>query len=245
MINLSVRDFKLKKDFLVYDLGKIELVFSTAEEDRSFNRNTEYGINNLSSIIKDFNLSDVVYLNQIHSNKIYTYNKDYINIKDEEGDALITKEKNIAIGVFTADCVPIIIVNEKSNIVATIHSGWRGTFNSIASKTLLKMKNEFNIDTNETKVFIGPHIRKCCYEVSEELKEKFIEKTKIDEDKLFDGRYLSMQECILKDLREFGINENNIYSLNLCTHCDENVKLYSYRKSVGTYGRLFSFAFIK
>ena len=82
MINLSVRDFKLKKDFLVYDLGKIELVFSTAEEDRSFNRNTEYGINNLSSIIKDFNLSDVVYLNQIHSDKIYTYNKDYINIKD-------------------------------------------------------------------------------------------------------------------------------------------------------------------
>jgi polyphenol oxidase len=107
------------------------------------------------------------------------------------------------------------------------------------------MKDEFNIDTNETKVFIGPHIRKCCYEVSEELKEKFIEKIKIDEDKLFDGRYLSMQECILKDLREFGINENNIYSLNLCTHCEENVKLYSYRKSVGTYGRLFSFAFIK
>ncbi|WP_291651367.1 peptidoglycan editing factor PgeF [Clostridium sp.] len=245
MISLSVRDFKLKKDFLVYDLGKLELVFSTAEEDRSFNRNTEYGINNLNSIIKEFNLSDVIYLNQIHSDKIYTYNKNYINIRDEEGDALITKEKNIAIGVFTADCVPIIIANEKSDVVATIHSGWKGTYNSIVLKTLLKMKDEFNIDTNETKVFIGPHIRKCCYEVSEELKEKFIEKTKIDEDKLFDGRNLSMQECILKDLREFGIMENNIYSLNLCTHCEKNLKLYSYRKSVGTYGRLFSFAFIK
>ncbi|MCR1951465.1 MULTISPECIES: peptidoglycan editing factor PgeF [unclassified Clostridium] len=245
MINLSVRDFKLKKDFLVYDLGKIELVFSTAEKDRSFNRHTEDGVNNLKSIIKDFDLSDIVYLNQIHSDKIYTYDKNYINIKDEEGDALITKEKNIAIGVFTADCVPIIIVNEKSNIVATIHSGWKGTFNSIALKTLLRMKDEFNIDINETKVFIGPHIRKCCYEISEELKEKFIEKTMIEEDKLFDGKNLSMQECILKDLREFGINENNIYSLNLCTHCEKNIKLYSYRKSVGTYGRLFSFAFIK
>lgn len=245
MINLATKDFKPKRDFLVYDIGKINLVFSTAEDNRSFNRNTDYGIDNLNSIIDEFNLKDVVYLNQIHSDKIYKYDKNYINIKEEEGDALITKEENVAIGVFTADCVPVIIANEKSNVIATIHSGWKGTFNSITLKTLLKMKDEFNIDINETKVFIGPHIRKCCYEVSEELKEKFLEKTKISEDKLFDGRKLSMQECILKDLREFGINENNIYSLDLCTHCEENIKLYSYRKSVGTYGRLFSFAFIK
>lgn len=245
MINLSASDLKSNKDFLVYDLGNIEIVFSTSEEDRSFNRNTEYGINNLNSIIDEFDLNNVIYLNQIHSDKIYTYKNEYTNIKDEEGDALITKEEKVAIGVFTADCVPVIIVNEKNNIIATIHSGWRGTFNSITLKTLLKMQDEFNIDVNETKVFIGPHIRKCCYEVSEDLKEKFLEKTKIDEDELFNGRNLSMQKCILKDLREFGINENNIYSLNLCTHCEKNIKLYSYRKSVGTYGRLFSFAFIK
>ena len=115
----------------------------------------------------------------------------------------------------------------------------------IVIKTLEKMITEFNIDTNETKVFIGPHIRQCCYEVSEELKKNFIDKTKTNEDILFQNRNLSMEECILKDIREFGIKEENIYSLKLCTHCEDNVKLYSYRKSVGTYGRLFSFAFIK
>jgi polyphenol oxidase len=245
MISLYKEDFKELNDFLVYNLDKINIVFSTARKDRSFNRNKDYGIENLNSIVKDFNVKSVEYLNQVHSDKVYIYDEINNAIKDKEGDALITKEENIAIGVFTADCVPIIIVDIKNNVIASIHSGWRATFNSIVLRTLEKMVSEFNIDVNETKIFIGPHIRQCCYEVSKELKENFIEKTKIDKDILFKGRNLSMEECILKDVRRFGINENNIYSLKLCTHCEEDIKLYSYRKSVGTYGRLFSFAFIK
>jgi len=245
MVNLSICDFEKRKDFLIYNLGKITLAFSTAEKDRSFNRNTSYGIDNLNSIKNEFRLQDVIYLNQIHSDKAYIDDESYTNIKEEEGDSLITDELNVAIGVFTADCVPIIIADEKSNVIAAIHSGWKGTYNSIVLKTLSKIEEGFNINKNETKVFIGPHIRKCCYEVSEELKEKFLLKTKIDEYKLFDGRKLSMQECILNDIRNFGINEDNIYSLNLCTHCERDTKLYSYRKSEGTYGRLFSFTFIK
>ncbi len=245
MISLYKRDFKKENDFLIYDLGKINIVFSTAENDRSFNRHKDFGVENLNSIVRDFELDNIEYLNQIHSDNVYIYNKLNKDIKDKEGDALITKEKNTAIGVFTADCVPIIIADVKNNIIASIHSGWKGTFNSIVLKTLEKMRNEFNIDINETKVFIGPHIRQCCYEVSEELKKSFIDKTKIEESKLFKDRNLSMEECILKDLRKFGINESNIYSLKLCTHCEDDIKLYSYRKSVGTYGRMFSFAFIK
>lgn len=245
MISLYTRDLKKEKDFLIYELGKINIVFSTAENDRSFNRHKDFGVDNLNSIVKDFNLDNIQYLNQIHSDNVFVYNKINGDIRSKEGDALITKEENTAIGVFTADCVPIIIADVKNNIIASIHSGWKGTFNSIVLKTLNKMQNDFNIDINETKVFIGPHIRQCCYEVSYELKESFIEKTKIEESKLFKDRNLSMEECILKDIREFGIKESNIYSLKLCTHCEEDIKLYSYRKSIGTYGRLFSFAFIK
>ncbi|MFU7516192.1 peptidoglycan editing factor PgeF [Clostridium sp. HCS.1] len=245
MISLYTRDLKKEKDFLIYELGKINIVFSTAENDRSFNRHKDFGVDNLNSIVKDFNLDNIQYLNQIHSDNVFVYNKINGDIRSKEGDALITKEENTAIGVFTADCVPIIIADVKNNIIASIHSGWKGTFNSIVLKTLNKMQKDFNIDINETKVFIGPHIRQCCYEVSYELKESFIEKTKIEESKLFKDRNLSMEECILKDIREFGIKESNIYSLKLCTHCEEDIKLYSYRKSIGTYGRLFSFAFIK
>lgn len=245
MIILNKNDFNKEKDFLIYNLGKINIIFSTAINDRSFNRHKDFGIENLNSIVRDFDLDNIEYLNQVHSDKVFIYDRLNGDIKDEEGDAIITNEYNTAIGVFTADCVPIIIADVKNNIVASIHSGWRGTFNSIVTKTLEKMLSEFNIDINETKIFIGPHIRQCCYEVSEELKKSFVEKIKIQEEILFKDRNLSLEECILKDVREFGIKENNIYSLNLCTHCENDIKLYSYRKSIGTYGRLFSFAFMK
>ena len=74
--------------------------------------------------------------------------------------------------------------------------------------------------------------------------EKFIEEKNIDKDLLFKGRNLSMEECILKDIRDSGIKEENIYSLPLCTHCTEEIKLHSYRKSKGLYGRMFSFVIL-
>ena len=242
MKKLNLNDIKINNDFLTINIENINLCFSTAEKNRSFNRNIELGVENLKSIVEEFRLSDIQYLKQIHSDTVYTYNE--YDLKEKEGDALITNVKDVAIGVFTADCVPIIIVDNNNEVIGAIHSGWRGTFNSIVLKTLYKMKEEFNIDIGSTKVFIGPHIRQCCYEVSEELKSDFLNKTQIEEKKLFKKRNLNLEECILKDIREFGILEENIYSIDLCTHCEEKLKLYSYRKSVGTYGRLFSFAFI-
>lgn len=245
MNKIKIDNLKLNKDFIEIDLENIKVIFSTADKDRSFNRHNEVGIKNLESIKNDFGVLDVEYLQQIHSDKVYIYNKEYNNIRDEEGDAIITDEKNVAVGVFTADCVPIIIVNEEKEVIAAIHSGWKGTFNSIVTNTINKMKEELYIDISKTKVYIGPHIRQCCYEVSEELKERFINHTGISKEILFKGRNLSMEECILKDLRTVGIKENNIYSLNLCTHCEKDIKLHSYRGTNGTYGRLFSFVYIK
>lgn len=241
----KVNNIVFNKDFMEIDLKNIKIVFSTAENNRSFNRHNEEGIGNLESIIEDYNISGVKYLQQVHSDKVYVYDNSYENIKNEEGDAIITNEKNTAVGVFTADCVSIIIVNEEKSVVAAVHSGWKGTFDSIVTKTIEKMKDKFYISISSTKVYIGPHIRQCCYEISEELKEKFIDKTSIEEEKLFNGRKLSLEECIVKDLRSVGIGEENIFSIDLCTHCEKSIKLHSYRGSSGTYGRLFSFAYIK
>lgn len=245
MKKINIDNLKRSKDFLEIDLDSIKVVFSTADKDRSFNRHNDVGVANLESIKNDFEVLDVKYLQQIHSDKVYVYKDGYSNIKDEEGDAIVTDEKDIAVGVFTADCVPVIIVNEEKKVVSAVHSGWKGTFNSIVVNAINKMKEESDINIADTKVYIGPHIRQCCYEVSEELKEKFIKSTGIDENKLFRGRNLSMEECILKDLRNLGIKEDNIFSLDLCTHCEKSVKLHSYRGTNGTYGRLFSFAYIK
>lgn len=134
------------------------------------------------------------------------------------------------------------MVDEEKAVTAAIHSGWRGTFESITLKTIDKMKNEFGSDVRNIKAYIGPHIRKCCYEVSEDLKQKFIEKKDtINEKELFNGNNLNLEACIIDDLRKSGINESNINSLDLCTYCSSDIKLHSYRKSQGSYGRMFSF----
>lgn len=242
MNKLDSKLLKKKEDFLIVDDKKFQIAFTNAEKGRSFNRNTEEGIKELESLKKEFNADEIVYLKQIHSDKILKYEKNRKSIKNEEGDAIITNEKNVIIGVFTADCVPVILVDEKNEVIGAIHSGWRGTFDSITAKTIKKMKEEFNVDESSIKAYIGPHIRKCCYEVSEELKLNFIEKKKeISEEKLFNKRNLNLEACIVNDLISVGVKEQNINSINLCTYCSETVKLHSYRKSKGSYGRMFSF----
>ena len=242
MNKLDLNSVDKLKDFMIINSKTAKDVFTNAEQSRSFNRNNDEGIKTLNSLKKEFNVNDVIYLKQIHSDNIFVYKKDGPNIKDNEGDAIITNEKGVIIGVFTADCVPIILVDENKGVGAAIHSGWRGTFDSITFKTIKRMEEEFNINAKDIKAYIGPHIRKCCYEVSEELKLQFVNKKhNIDEKVLYEGSNLNLEACILDDLKRAGVCENNINTLELCTYCDEDIKLYSYRKSAGAYGRMFAF----
>ncbi|MFW2488403.1 peptidoglycan editing factor PgeF [Clostridium chromiireducens] len=246
MNKLDLKVLDKQEDFFIINGKEFNIGFTNAEKERSFNRNTEEGIKELNSLKEEFGANEVIYLKQIHSDKILNYIENGKSIKDEEADAIITKEKGIIIGVFTADCVPIILVDEEKKVAAAIHSGWRGTYESITFKTIEKMKNEFSINVKNLKAYIGPHIRKCCYEVSEELKLKFIEKkTEIKKEDLFCGRNLNLEVCILDDLKKAGIQDENINSIDLCTYCSEDVKLHSYRKSQGSYGRMFSFIILR
>ncbi|HBJ1646416.1 UNVERIFIED_ORG: laccase [Clostridium botulinum] len=230
---------------MIIELDNVaKIVFSNAEFNRSFNKNTDEGVKQLESLKCKFNVNEVIYLNQVHSDNIFIYNNN--NITNKEGDAIITDNRNVIIGVFTADCVPIILVDPIKKVCAAIHSGWRGTFNSITLKTIEKMKNEFNCNAKNIKVYIGPHIRSCCYEISEELKEKFLKKKKeIKEANLFNKKNLNLEECILNDLSNSGVKEENINTLDLCTYCSEEIKLHSYRKSNGNYGRMFTFIILE
>lgn len=242
---LSLDIMRKEEDFLKIEDKNFTVVFTNAENERSFNRNTESGVKELNSLKDRFKVSDVVYLKQIHSDKIlcYKFNDEHFN--ENEGDAIITDEKEVIIGVFTADCVPVILVDDKKGVSAAIHSGWRGTFESITLKTVEKMKSEYGCKSEDIKAYIGPHIRKCCYEVSQDLKEKFLEKKKeIEPGILFNQRNLNLEACIEKNLIDGGLKEENINSLNLCTYCSEAIKLHSYRKSEGAYGRMFAFVIL-
>jgi polyphenol oxidase len=183
-------------------------------------------------------VEEVAYLSQIHSDLVFTN-----DCRGCEGDAIITDKPGVAVGVFTADCVPVIIYDPVHKAAAAVHSGWKGTYSIIVSKTIDKMKSAYGSVPGDMKVFIGPNMRECCYEVSEELVQKFRESDYYKDTDAFQGRKLSMEKCILRQLENQGVHDQNIKVTGLCTSCS-NVELYSYRGGEKD-KRLFSFIYIK
>lgn len=217
-----------------------DIFFSTAKNELNFNKNTKVGLNNIENIKAWFNLKDVGYLNQIHSDLIHKYDG---NVHD--GDAIITDKLEIGIGVFTADCVPVIIYDKIKKVCAAVHSGWKGTIKNISSKTITRMIEEYNVSIKDLKIYIGPHNMKCCYEVSEDMIHEFKSLELYKNANITQGRNLSLQDCILNELYNLGISKNQITTLDICTFCNKKYNLYSYRKNENKNGRMFSFIFMK
>lgn len=228
-----------KYEFFHYDIGKARIYFSTAKGNLDFNINKPCGEENIKNIKRWFSFKEVSYLKQIHSDLIYNYDGEI-----HQGDALITDIKDIAIGIFTADCVPILIYDIKLDVIAAIHSGWKGAFNQITSKTIDKMRQEYGSNPRNLKVFIGPHNRECCYEIGEELKKQFSELPIYRDKPIFNGNNLSIEKCIMYQLVDRNVPKENIMAINICTYCNKECQLFSYRKAGDKSGRMFSFIYM-
>jgi len=226
-------------EFIKFQYENAVILFSTAKDELNFNKNTEEGLLNLETIKTHYNLQAVGYLNQIHSDTIVSFDR---NIHD--GDALITDITNIAIGVFTADCVPVILVDTKKRVIAAVHSGWKGTKALIVSKTIERLEEDYGSRAVDIRVYIGPHIGGCCYEVSRELIEEFTSQDIYSNIKISNNNKLDLEKCILAQLCEKGIKEENITTTNTCTACNKQYELYSYRNSDNKQGRMFSFVYL-
>jgi purine-nucleoside/S-methyl-5'-thioadenosine phosphorylase / adenosine deaminase len=120
----------------------------------------------------------VVGLRQIHSDIIHFVGAAGIPQGEQapKGDALITREPGVMLVVQTADCIPVLLADTKRRAVAAIHSGWRGTAQRIAEKTLGRMQMEFGTRPQDVIAALGPGIGGCCYEVGHEVVKEFAAK---------------------------------------------------------------------
>ena len=155
-------------------------------------------LKNLSLISNNIGCKDelLITLNQTHSNKVVYFEKES-SIKNKlSGDAIVTKIKNVGIGILTADCAPILLYDPEKKIIGCIHSGWRGALNGVIRNTIKKFE-ELDSNTDNLFVVVGPCIRKENYEVKIDFYEKFANQNpkygnffkKISEDKyIFDLR---------------------------------------------------------
>jgi YfiH family protein len=137
-----------------------------------------------------------------------------------EADALITAERDLCLSVAIADCVPVALVGEQE--VAMVHSGWRGTLAGVSGKAARELRDL------AVRAYIGPSIRRCCYEVSQQLADRFAGAFGGD---VVSGRYLSLQDAIKKDLE--GVE---VHDLGLCSGCNPDL-FYSHRVQKPRTGR--------
>ena len=227
-------------EFIKFQYENAVILFSTAKGELNFNKNTQEGLLKLEALKVNYDLHAIGYLNQIHSDAIFNFDG---NIND--GDALITDKTKTAIGVFTADCVPVILVDTKKEAIAAVHSGWKGTKALIVSKTIKRLQENYGSKAEDIRVYIGPHIGACCYEVSRELLEEFTSEDIYSNINISNNNKLDLEKCILAQLIEKGVKEENIWTTNTCTACNKYYELYSYRNSKNKQGRMFSFVYLK
>ena len=93
--------------------------------------------------------------------------------RTRSGDALIADRARMLLGIRTADCVPILMVDRERRAVAAVHAGWRGALHRIVEKAVGEMCRMFGSRPRNLLAAVGPSIRKCCYEVGEEVADAF------------------------------------------------------------------------
>jgi YfiH family protein len=205
---------------------------------------------------------DLVVLKQIHSDVICAF--DALPAETCKADASITDEAGLMLGVQTADCVPILLVDPKKRAVAAVHAGWRGTLARILEKTIGQMHMRFGSKPADLLAAIGPSIGGCCYEVGTEVAIQFTSQF-ADAADYFDElrtgdepnplQWLNMMppghqpppKNVLLDLRKAnraqllgaGLRDGNIFVSELCTACRRDL-LFSYRKEGAGTGRMLS-----
>ena len=140
-------------------------------------------------------------------------------------DGLISSKKyKISLCIKVADCVPIYIYDKQKEFYGLVHSGWRGTKNKIIINALNILINDYQSLPENILIAIGPHIKKCCYEVDWDVAQYFSCIIKNDHNKWL----LDLSQEIINDIQTFKIPINNIFKSDICTY--ESLKCESFRR---------------
>ena len=141
-------------------------------------------------------------------------------------DALVTNERHVALGIKVADCLPIAMIDPVHDVMANIHSGWRGTVQRITAATLDELLQTTAFDPSEAHAYLGPSIRQCCFEVGEEVASQFNDAYV---DRSGAKPHVDLAEFTAEVLRERGFSTDRIHDSRLCTRCEGSI-FHSFRR---------------
>ncbi len=198
-------------------------------------------IGDLDDVARCSGLSRIHTIKQVHSNVVFLLSDKVAREKTVEGDAIVTSMRNLGVGVYTADCVPLLLVDGDARVVAAVHAGWRGTLSGIINRTISRMEKSYGILSSEISAAVGPSIGMCCYEVGEEVAVQFMKKYDRCREfvsKRSDSKYLiDLGMANVRNLVDAGVA--NFEVMDICTMC--NGDFHSYRREGRGVGRQLSF----
>jgi polyphenol oxidase len=181
-----------------------------------------------------FNGTRVMTAKQVHRDDVLVINGhgQDSEIHLAEDDALVTDQKGFFVGVYTADCLPILLMDPRKKVVAAIHAGWRGSLLGVAQKALERMIKTFQCAPEEVLGAIGPGIGVCCYEVGNIVLEPYSHDPELEQVVHLkkDGKgMLDLTTLNRQQLLKSGLQEKHIFTVGLCTYCHSDL-FTSYRR---------------
>ena len=232
------------RDFLISNILE-----NTGIVRHFFGTKSMRGLKSVSATF-EIDYTEVLTVNQRHTNEILTISQDNGDLRflksgllKKPYDAIVTNRERLGIGVYTADCVPILLVDPAKRVIAAVHAGWKGTIYRIAQRVISCMCNDFKSSPSDIMIAIGPSIKHCCYEVDSAVIDPLMrevplwERYIIPKDK---GKWMLDLQGLNKGLlHEDGIPERNIEVIDLCTRCMPNL-FHSYRRDGKKTGKMIS-----
>ena len=191
--------------------------------------------------VNNINYKNIVKASQAHTDNVLEIENKDITETIEKVDGLITQEKDIILATTNADCILLLFFDPIKKVIANTHSGWRGTLQEISVKTVKKMQNDFGCDPKDIIVCICPSIRKCHFEVEEDVYKLFLTKFNRlgDVDRFIEkkGKKWYIDTVLINKiiLEQAGILEENIEDCGICSVCNKNI-VHSYRAEGANYG---------
>ena len=194
----------------------------------------------LANVLK-MNTDDFVRSKQVHGFNIRiattAHRGALFEAAEFEADGMVTCDRNVALTVYAADCVPILLHDPIRGAIGAVHAGWRGTVANIAAASVRKMTQTYGCQPDGIKAAIGPSIGKCCYEVGQEVIDMLQNTMGSAAGSCYTARgskyMLDLKEANRIMLTEAGLQDISVS--DVCTSCN-STKYWSHRAMSGMRG---------
>jgi len=198
------------------------------------------------------NFSSLVTVRQVHGNRCLTVTdrdpERLAQLAETGADALLTDQPGVLLGVLTADCLPLIMIDRNRRAVAVVHVGWRGLEQSIGTVVVRELIRRFAVAVETLQVYAGPAIGSCCFQVGSEVVDRFRRHFALDGiagwyQERPSGYYLDLLSIQRAQLLAAGLAKENFQVVDICTYCHDFC--FSYRRDHAITGRQLAFVGLK